>query len=98
MQDYSEHHARRNPKHLPDTLMMGRLRLKVDDKNGLVPEDPYDEVKGQGHDGQWTDRPLSIPKLCVKGVPCKRVDSRVYPSTMKPKKRRRHLRYGFWLV
>ncbi len=53
----------------------GPIRLKVDDKNGLVEEGPYK--------GSERERRKSVPKICSGGgVPCKRVDSRVTPSAL----------------
>jgi len=58
----------------------GPLRLKVDDKDGLVEEGPYKE---DGEDGK------EVPKICSSGVPCQRVDSRVKPSVGEKKRKRR---------
>ncbi len=68
----------------------GPVRLKVDDKNGLLEEGPY-KKEGGGRGGE--DGKKSVPKICSfgdGGVPCQRVDSRVSPSPEhKGKKRRR---------
>ncbi len=68
----------------------GPVRLKVDDKNGLLEEGPY-KKGGGGRGGE--DGKKSVPKICSfgdGGVPCQRVDSRVSPSPEhKEKKRRR---------
>ncbi len=52
----------------------GPLKLKVDDKNGLVQEN-------SGNQTSLTRSP--VPKLCLEGVPCQKVDSRVRPPTYR---------------
>ena len=53
----------------------GPLKLKLDDKDGLVEEGLYNK-------GARKSKPLpQLPRICSKksGVPCQRVDSRVAP-------------------
>lgn len=61
----------------------GPLKLKIDDKNGLVKEGLYKTTrqrkKGRGRRRQ--NRKEEVPRICSKDgdVPCQRVDSRVVP-------------------
>ncbi len=51
----------------------GPVKLKVDDKNGLVEEGAYHK------DDDEHSKRRRVPKICDDGVPCQRVDSRVTP-------------------
>lgn len=70
----------------------GPVRLKVDDKDGLLEEGPY---RGSDRENR-----SAVPKICTDGVPCQRVDSRVRPSAEEKKKdggsshHRRHSTFG----